>query len=424
MSIADIPPELLTHIFAKTPLPSLLICEGVSKQWSTLIRIGSGEQIWRPKLVAAYPDGCVPVLRGRENWRDVAIVAYAWGRSWDPRRVEGRVEDLGSGQQLERREKRVFRDLTNCMGWQGYNDWDLLGCFPSGEVLRIMELKQKSPQAVVDRIFSNSPNDLAFHLGSLAHDDLEFSPYHVRANAFACKHESRILSFANYPNGNIHMDCQRNLNQYTYICGDHIFQFESFESTCANLTVSSLRDPSFHYNLPSCPWLCFNESLVAYGTIASHQTESVQLVRLRDQKQLSTYLIDGYIAALEMSRFNLFVCYWARDGSDDWIDVMDFWGRHLYSIGIPQMNWKSVRLMWDREVIIMEDFESVFTVLDAVEGTSRRVVVKDVGEESEANRDEYCFTVMEYPTDDHGERTGGRGVMKCYRRRIERVLPA
>ncbi|KAJ3042273.1 hypothetical protein HDV00_007640 [Rhizophlyctis rosea] len=74
--------DVLITIFASLPVPTLLRCEQVCRQWCNISR---GEiAIWRPKLLPAYPLDCLPVTIGGENWRDVVCLWWAWARPWTP----------------------------------------------------------------------------------------------------------------------------------------------------------------------------------------------------------------------------------------------------------------------------------------------------------------------------------------------------
>ncbi|KAJ3045120.1 hypothetical protein HDV00_011846 [Rhizophlyctis rosea] len=257
-----------------------------------------------------------------------------------------------------------------------------------------------------------------------------FTPYHVRANAVAFDHNSehRTTTFNDNKTGSSLATCRRYANYFTTICGDYIFQFEGNDTRKARLHVSSVRNDSFKFRLAECHQLCFNERLLAHVSTNEDDINSVQLVRLSDQKLLNTYTTDRVIDTLKMSRFNLFICYHPSRRSLDPVDVLDFHGKYLYRINVPST---LVECRWDNQIVI--DGGDAFTLLDPIEGTSRRMFVESTEEYYDSEEDDgehisesegtgkewYSFTMMEYPTDDEGKRTGGRGVLKCYRRYLE-----
>ncbi|KAJ3034191.1 hypothetical protein HDV00_005361, partial [Rhizophlyctis rosea] len=108
-------PDILITLFAHPSLSvaDLFKCERVCQQWLQLLRAGQN-QIWKQKLVEAFPEGCLPVLYGHEVWRDVAVLWCAWRRPWTPAEevayLEGEyIEELEPGKVLPR---KAGRDLV------------------------------------------------------------------------------------------------------------------------------------------------------------------------------------------------------------------------------------------------------------------------------------------------------------------------
>ncbi|KAJ3043616.1 hypothetical protein HDV00_004717 [Rhizophlyctis rosea] len=75
--------DVLITIFAALPVPTLLRCEQACRQWRDISRKETAA-IWKPKILTAFPAGCLPVLWGRENWQDVVCLWWAWEKPWTP----------------------------------------------------------------------------------------------------------------------------------------------------------------------------------------------------------------------------------------------------------------------------------------------------------------------------------------------------
>ncbi|KAJ3043031.1 hypothetical protein HDV00_005938 [Rhizophlyctis rosea] len=386
-------PELLVLTFAQSSVPTLLTCERACKQWSAIIRTTFVEQIWKPKLIAAYPEGCAPVLRGNENWRDVALVSYAWGRPWQPRRVERRVEELDFGEALERKGHSVVRDVTNCFEpHDGGSGSEIVACFESGETIHTWPLSWWRHALRTDTIFTDS------HI----HPDIDLKPNKSIDSSVRQLGERRAAT----------------------ICGNYIAQF-AFED---GLLIESLCDPTYQLKLNSATSMCFNEYVLAYGTFSDTH---IHFIRLKDQKQLgecifptSSVMAPG--RHLRMSRFNLFISHIDLSMERGMVvNAPSLTGTRLYTLQLPFM-FSPYHCPWDRE-IIGRDCSDIHTVLDPMEGTCAKVIGKD-GADGESleeynKRKGYGFTMMEYPVDDFGKRTGARGVLKCYWRWLSKARP-
>ncbi|KAJ3045121.1 hypothetical protein HDV00_011847 [Rhizophlyctis rosea] len=328
--------------------------------------------------------------------------------------VDGKVEDIDDSNYFEREGKGFVRDLTNCFDFKGQNSSYLLGTFENGVYICVTD-PYRDPAEVWE-------TDLHFNY-------MNFSPYYVRANAVASECEGTTTKIYDFETGDFLTECQRIPNIQTTVCGDHIIQHDDQTHV---VHISSLVNPSLQYKLEQCFSPCFNETILAHST--SSQLETIYLLRLSNQKRFSAYEVEDDIDTIKISRFNLFLYRADRQHGINHIDVLNFNCEHLYTITAPY-SWTSDECLCDREIVTVKLRMVTYVVLDSIEGTcSTLTVPKPEGEEDDSERDDkwsdqarsdryldslsegYSFTIMEYPTDDEGNRTGARGVMKCCRR--------
>ncbi|KAJ3040515.1 hypothetical protein HDV00_010825 [Rhizophlyctis rosea] len=433
-------PELLVPIFASASVPTVLTCERVCKQWSIIIRSGFVEQVWKPKFVQAYPEDCVPVMRGNENWRDVALVWFAWWNPWKPEWEEPTVlGEVGRGESLRRKEANVVRDLTNAFE-SGKGGPALLGSFISGEVLCIESPRDGNRKVKVDGVFNDSQTNQTFrpaHMGHWVHGHGHYSPQHVRTDFVACWSNGSKTNMCHFQTGHVLANVRVFHLRCPTVCGN--FMVDVSFGVPSSVFVTSLRNSSIRFKYKDCQAVAFNETILAYAIKSNNPdcTLSIHLVRLANQTRIFTYNAPKWrhgttctIHYIRMSRFNLFLACTAPRYLKEWIEVLDFHGNHLYDIRTrhnyqikSSCLWDADGTDWDRELVMLAKKGESFTVFDPIEGTKTLHLLGGGMGELEGGEGEVCemkqgysFTVMEYPTDSEGKRTGARGVLKCYRR--------
>ncbi|KAJ3040496.1 hypothetical protein HDV00_010805 [Rhizophlyctis rosea] len=372
-----------------------------------------------------------------ENWRDIALVSWGWGREWVPREInEGKVEELEFGESVPRTGSSVVRSLTNALN-SGPLSRHILGCFETGEVICQLNVFRKGNSDVT----SSAIFDTAHVYSSVTFEDIEPSqnyyrtpPSYVRTHATACCLNPGTLSMRHYRDGHHLAECPRIFSTTTTICGNHIFQLRNSGNTMTpgcELHVSSLLNPSYRYELFKYLHIGFNETMLAYSNICDDPTDDsalnfitlIDIFRLSDKRLLGTYQSRSTVRGLQMSRFNLFLCVAddsAEYGMTTAIEVLNFSAHLLYTIQITptQCTDPDWMIFWDREVLIFDYNTSAITVLDPIEGTSQKIESSPRSRRwnTENPQKECIITMVEYPADTAGRRTGARGKTKCLRR--------
>ncbi|KAJ3036787.1 Tripartite DNA replication factor [Rhizophlyctis rosea] len=132
--------DTVIAIFQHLPIPTLLSCEQVCRDWSELIRKHTLE-LWRPRVLDRFPRGCAPAPYGVENWKDLAVNVYAWETGWQALGGKVRMERVkaGSGpltQYFQSSGKFYKRELVGIIDTT-YPDGNsgVLGAFPDGKVI-------------------------------------------------------------------------------------------------------------------------------------------------------------------------------------------------------------------------------------------------------------------------------------------------
>ncbi|KAJ3036149.1 hypothetical protein HK097_003903, partial [Rhizophlyctis rosea] len=155
--------EILAIIFSHASVPTALSCERVCKRWSIIIRHTHVVQVWEYKLVAEFPLGCLPVLYGHENWRDVSILWFAWNRFSGRVNLQEHlsmtrtpVKELEFGDLIPSVGERIVRDLTGGM----YTfEYDVLGVMPHGTAVVKPVSHGESAVPFIDTLFSTTEPD-------------------------------------------------------------------------------------------------------------------------------------------------------------------------------------------------------------------------------------------------------------------------
>ncbi|KAJ3042078.1 hypothetical protein HDV00_008159 [Rhizophlyctis rosea] len=325
--------ELLASVFAKLPVPALLTCERVCKQWSAIMRVAASTQVWKPKLVAGYPEGCLPVLRGRGNWRDVALISYAWGREWQPVDACEPIKVLDCDMGFDRTGNGVVQDVTSCFDALPENVVFMMGSLESGEIIFTTDPDGTSPNVYLDNIFA----DCRYPTGK---SDIDFQAIYLRPNAIVRRPETiaRTQVFEDHKTGTKILERPYEPTTIAItICGDHIIQDDTIPGPIgitfpSTTVITSIRNPSFHLEITDCTSICFNETILAYNTREPdnpNPTPTTHIIRISDQKLLGQHTLRETTTlstknTITMSRFNLFVHHRDRTSHTSSILVLDF----------------------------------------------------------------------------------------------------
>ncbi|KAJ3038521.1 hypothetical protein HDV00_000526 [Rhizophlyctis rosea] len=137
--------DIIITILSLTPVPALLRCEQTCSSWSRTIRSRTTE-VWKPKLIDTFPEGCLPVRYGMESWRDLVLDIWAWetigdaatysGEWGNPTAevVDAECPEPGTFVRLfEKGKKRFVRDLVEAYDQHGFKR--VKGSFVDGRVL-------------------------------------------------------------------------------------------------------------------------------------------------------------------------------------------------------------------------------------------------------------------------------------------------
>ncbi|KAJ3037112.1 hypothetical protein HDV00_002057 [Rhizophlyctis rosea] len=431
--LPDIP---LVIIFASSNIPTLLACESVCKQWSTIIRNTQVAQVWKPTLVQGFPEGCLPVLQGHENYRDVTLLWYAWSRPWRKYRVaEPRtMEEIDVGETILQKDTEVVRDLAALPTDAGMES---LGCHADGRTVlhpkRCSWALSKLP--IHDIVFTEAKTlpfsrriDYIDPTVQLSRTD--FIPRRTE------KGEKRF--FENWRTGekvsSVAVAKGNRKNQpfdrpYVTVCGNVQISADGERKrgphdkinvtriVPSNGNVLHSSSAITDYGRPQS--IAHNEHLLAYA-IPRHSNRTgcmIFLLRLDDCSEIGYTRHAGPGLYLRMSRFNLFVI------AETVCDVYDLTSlKHLYTIkSFPSTSFGLDVLANDQ--LILHAGHGKFEVGDPFTQNFRELVApyEDMWMEEdfcENRADGYAVITKEYPIYPNEVRTGERGRTEYYWRKM------
>ncbi|KAJ3036096.1 hypothetical protein HDV00_003072 [Rhizophlyctis rosea] len=314
-------PDLLILVFAHpaVTIPDLLACEKVCKQWGTLIRNNS-VQIWKLKIVKGFPDGCLPVLYGSENWRNVAALWWAWRRPM-VRRPKG-AADLRDSTGLRRRSDGVVRDLATMTGGVQKYEVAAQAIRPEGRLIIESLLGWYfSEPPFVDTVFADIP---ARQIEDIFSGIRYVRTTHVLRHIEPCdihygwgtveegKECSVVIEDWEFDTNDMSIPIGDACS--TWVIGSNVLQFETSQQD-ALFTIRSIRDLSLRFegrrSAPSKMRIAFaaaNETVIAYITQHHGGPLTLCVSRLSDQKLIASYILTVVdCTKLWITRFNVFL---------------------------------------------------------------------------------------------------------------------
>ncbi|KAJ3044338.1 hypothetical protein HDV00_002658 [Rhizophlyctis rosea] len=443
-TLPDVP---LVQIFTLSSVPTILTCERVCKQWSTVIRVTQTTQIWKQILLPHFPPGCVPEPFGRENWRDVALLWFAWKKPWTGWRVtEPRVMEA-----IEV-DREVVRDLVavprfTLEGMQG------LGVHVDGRALldakHCMYTGHLTKSGIInDAIFSDAT---ALPFGRQI-DDVDDGMVPFSRTKFIPRRSRKTPNnriFENWQTGEVigevavpkHRRYDYLHGFYVAVCGDkQIFTLCDATQQFGKMNVINLTRivPSSERILPSFTIahrsndmqpIVHNENFLVYTTPTGPYTYGGQLpqvpgglhlVRLDTGHRIASAPCWSPNPRLYLTSFNLFVASYRRPQTCDVYDLESL--QYLYTITPPPDAWINVlpndqiTFSWNDEEYWVGD---VFTRrFQPIVIPHPDVWVPVIEFSRQMWRDGYAVFTTEYPVHPDGVRTGERGRMGYFWRRL------
>ncbi|KAJ3057420.1 hypothetical protein HK097_007599 [Rhizophlyctis rosea] len=104
-------PDLLSRILSFAPIKHVLKCERVCRFWKNTSR-NDTSQAWLSKLIRAFPEGCAPPRCGKETWRDVVMLWWAWTAIRKAKTVSMDIPELAKHEALPPPPANTKRQLT------------------------------------------------------------------------------------------------------------------------------------------------------------------------------------------------------------------------------------------------------------------------------------------------------------------------
>ncbi|KAJ3034532.1 hypothetical protein HDV00_004945 [Rhizophlyctis rosea] len=383
--------DILLLLFAhpNISVPDLLICERTCKQWLLLIRSGQ-HQIWKQKLVEAFPEGCLPVLYGSECWRDVAILWYAWRRPWTPRRLRSVAVEEIEVQDVLPPKHVVVRDVISFADSPLAHPVHVFGARPDGQVKLCNHHRSSLSSPILDIVFAETRN--------------------------SARPISNILSDFYLNRSNI-----------------------AVARTPLNDIFTRVHSNSQPTNVPHRDLHAFNETVLLFATRTKEYPYPIpnpgqlNVLRLLDRKQtasLSLRNVDD-LKRIQLTRLNVLL---VMDTDDIW--VMDLHLVRLYIISSVEIDWE----VNDWFAFYVGDNQNSMDVFHPKTQSFQRCRAPEnerlprLQTQREATNNSfdrailrrrvwgqhggYWFSVMEYPADG-AERTGAGGRIRHYWRWVE-----
>ncbi|KAJ3054818.1 hypothetical protein HK097_000743 [Rhizophlyctis rosea] len=386
---------LLALIFSHTPVESVLNCEQACHLWKNVSR-NDTSQVCLPKLIRAFPEGCAPKLYGKENWRDVAVLWYAWRRvgAVSPARID--VTELEEHEAFPLHHDGSKHQLT----FVASHNSDITGVSLSGEVIyrtnyRSSPLHQWNVLSVPNRSIAVPSQQICTFVQAP-------KPYP----------EQFIKLAANVPSKLTADEAGLKIFGKVYDTYWHSYNRTSDE-TNGDTTIFADKE-STPFQQPTNSLLAFNENVAAYFKKEIGDDGDMwrlHVLRLRDQISLDRMVqIEGpfshnpKIEKLLVTRFNILYFY------GETCDVLDFQLRCCATLELPNL-MTGAEVSGDGRFIVVHCTGYRLMLIDVLK---REKIVLINGE----GRDGWFFGVLEYAVDEKGNRTGKLWDVKVYFRTI------
>ncbi|KAJ3034530.1 hypothetical protein HDV00_004943 [Rhizophlyctis rosea] len=423
MAAVETLPDILLLLFAHPSLsvPDLLTCAGQ-------------HQIWRQKLVEAFPEGCLPVLYEREIWRDLATLWWAWRRPWTPGQTvaETTLEEVEVGDVLPRkvgvvRDLTAVRDFGSMRGGAKGGRWD-------GQIviagIAVWPTKN-SIKPKIDVVFEETPTTVRPVQNISRRCIFQRTDIITSLSVERQQHE---ITAQDWDTGKVLARIPVKSSFDCNICGHYMWErnekevrFFSLDGNFANSTSIQPFQPRFHERC--APLHAFNETVFAWVSPApaSGLFSHLNIARLLVRKTVASFRLSpwSHSKGLELTRLNVFLKF--SDG-DCW--VFDLKLNPLYTCAefAPAriFDWMAVggvgkndMYNWDPKTQTRKDCKVPKRLVSTGlrNGDWESISVRGMAEWT--NKGSYFFSVIEYPVDDTGRRTGAGGTSCYYWRWLE-----
>ncbi|KAJ3047528.1 hypothetical protein HK097_011453 [Rhizophlyctis rosea] len=431
-------PHILELIFSHTNVPTLLRCEQTTRQFNLLLRTGSTTQIWKTKLERNFPSGCLPLLYGHENWRDLACSWYAWSTPWRPKEVDveyedcWQEEDLKEGDYFDQQEDGVVRDLVDLVGNWTYPAETMLA-FADGTVIdqvRNLGAPDRGDSRFI-RLFNNPAPNPAFF------PHMNYAEY-VRPTNIIIQYAKTTtqLMVTDINTGKSLYEskgglCPSFMRVQGNICTLFSFISTFYGTRLPTQLIDARSKATFEITQPEDPTalpdhrVVFNETL---ATIAHpHQNLTGQtnipqwtitVHRIHPQSLIAKHTLPPDIALVDlcMTRFNLLTI----EHSDDEFDSRKISVRSLttletlYTLPIPDTD-QSPKILTSNTAVLYGRHMGGRYMLDPIKRQKIRMTVPVMEHVDEIEPDNVCqkmgyaFVIREFDCDGAGKRCGGLG---------------
>ncbi|KAJ3033319.1 hypothetical protein HDV00_006509 [Rhizophlyctis rosea] len=428
-------PDFLILFFSHpdVTVPALLKYERVCKQWCTLIRRHQKE-VWRSKLVAAFPEGCLPVLYGQETYRDVAVLWWAWCRPWVVTSedritiVPGEVvEEIGVAETLGRTSGGFTRDMTSVIRTSAL-DCEPKGCRPDGQVV---VRRYDKPLCSIDTVFTET-KATARTVTDVEHVEFLRTSILVRQPNI----NNKTVTYEDWDSGSL-IAQQPDVPYDSTLCGNHITMLHDHRSW----DLFSVKNLSSRITTGSI--FVVNETICAKLDPNPHPCR-LTLTRLIDRTQIATYDLpqsESDIWVIDLTRFNVVLVnhftrhIWVFDMKLNLLYKLStrmrdeglgdrFWGMDVDDWGMRRMEcdheWADIGFAFfdpKTRVYHRRPRPETLALADKKEGESIEEIF-GLSDNDDYKRG-YYLTTIEYPVDEEGKRTGAGGKTRLYWRWVE-----
>ncbi|KAJ3054092.1 hypothetical protein HK097_002678 [Rhizophlyctis rosea] len=400
---------LLTQIFSYLPVDTIVNCERTCRLWKD-VSLSYPNQIWQPKLLRAFPEGCAPERCGEENWRDLAILWGAWGRQWKPKLAKIDVVELGEHEAFCVCEG--FKHQLTFVASHTTTNYDIRGVSLNGEViyrtdLTAEPLHQWNVLTAPNRstVVPSKPKQLCTFVRAP-------QPYPTIFTILA----------ANLPIGINLSTSEAGLK----ICGEVYAsywwsgdrRYVSFQQGETAILGDGNPKP---FQQSASSLLSFNETIAAYfkpnadGRLGDLDLE---VIRLKDRKLIArsprslAWEPNILEEKLIVTGFNILHFHGIGNQTATTCDVYDFYLNHCAILTLTD-DVVHLEVSDDGRFIIVRRREDRMVVFDVLKRQKIRLVNRQTDK-----RDGWFFGVTEYAVDKEGKRTGA-GDSKIHFRPID-----
>ncbi|KAJ3051776.1 hypothetical protein HK097_007217 [Rhizophlyctis rosea] len=429
--------KLLLLILARADIPTTLRSELICKKWASVIRRRT-EAVWRPKLVRAFPSGCLPVLYGNETWRDIACIYHSWSRPIADGILAGNESpfDIVCPIDPPAHVANVKRDVISWFG----SDNGVLDIHDNGRI--ISASKELEPLRFANMFIPDTSKQPHDYWRQIKHNEDVLQTRCVRTR--------NIIFFYDYKSWDVCDSSGRVLlknrgtKKLPYICGNtcvlaeletsttvdeekHVTRFEGvwqrvdvFDLMAVTkggktITVETFREPEFRFrdDFHACFTPLFNETVFVREKCQAREKGiaiAYSIFRISDQTLIKDALciFDTNPSSI-LTRTHLLCIENGQTGSCiHVINLKDATYSHFIDMAGPGLRFRSLN---DGSMLIDDKLLTIFDPKLRTRRVYRQPRLWWSGDDD--NRGVF-ICVREYETDGLGVRTGGPGRDKVY----------